>query len=107
MRQLIPRPDLLAAITDAIDRRKEIRLLYGKEMTLRRVLPHAVGASTPGNPLLLAWQKGGASLTGTGGWKHFNLAKIAAVEVSDTTFVGPVPGYNSDDQGLAVVWKAI
>lgn len=75
-------------------------------MSLRRVLPHALGVSGAGNPTLLAWQDGGTRTAG-GGWKRFNLAKMAAVEVSDATFEGPAPGYNRDAPGLETVLKKI
>ncbi len=98
--------ELVARLVEAIDGRHEVRLLYGSAMSLRLAWPHALGISGAGNPTLLAWQTGGARTAG-GGWKHFNLAKIAAVELSDATFEGPAPGYNRDAPGLEQVLKAI
>ena len=99
--------EMLSELGAAIDERKEVRLVYGSDLTLRLVLPHAVGVGASGNPLLLAWQVGGGSRTTPTGWKHFALGKVRGFEVSDTTFRGVAPGYDPENTVLAKVWKAL
>ncbi len=99
--------DLRAQLTRAVAKRKEVRLVYGTDLTLRLVLPHAVGVASSGNSLLLAWQVEGASRTAPTGWKHFALDRIRALDVSDATFRGFAPGYDPENTNLAEVWQAL
>jgi len=108
-RRSVPDPhELVAKLGVAIDGRREVRLVYGPAMSLRLVWPHALGVSGAGNPTLLAWQANlGAGRKPGGGWRQFNLAKVAGAEVSEATFDGPAPGYDPNAPGLAQVMKAL
>lgn len=100
--------ELVARLSRAIDGKREVRLVYGSAMSLRLVWPHALGVSGGGNPTLLAWQTNqGTGRKNTGGWRQFNLAKVAGAEVSETTFDGPAPGYDPKAPGLAQVMKTL
>ncbi len=99
--------DLPLFFMDAIVDRREVLLVYGSDVTLRRVRPHAIGVSENDNPMVLAWQKEGPSQSGTQGWKYFSLDRIRAARVSDTTFSAPAPGYNPDNPVLFEVWETI
>lgn len=97
----------LVRLAQAIDNRREVRLLYGSSLSVRLVLPHALGVSRSGSPALLAWQKGGGAKEIETGWRQFNLNEIAAVDVSESTFRAPAPGYDPKNPGLFGVVKAI
>lgn len=97
----------LIRLAQAIDRRREVRILYGPDLSVRLVLPHALGVSRSGKPALLAWQQGGGAKETETGWRQFNLEKIAAVDVSKSTFREPGPGYDPKNPGLFGVVKAI
>lgn len=97
----------LVRLAQAIDNRREVRVLYGSSLSVRLVLPHALGVSRSGNPALLAWQQGGGAKEAETGWRQFKLDKIAAVDVSESTFRAPAPGYDPKNPGLFGVVKAI
>lgn len=99
--------DMRTQLARAIAERREVRLVYGTDLSLRLVLPHAVGISTSGKALLLAWQVDGASQTASTGWKHFALDRLRVWEVSDATFRGFAPGYDPENTSLAEVWQAL
>ena len=99
--------EMRVRLAEAIVGRREVRLVYGSDLTLRLVLPHAIGVGTAGNPLLLAWQVGGGSRTSPTGWKHFALARVRGFDVSDATFRGFAPGYDPDNPSFADVWRAL
>ena len=78
-------------ITDAIDRRRMLRLDY--HGTSRTVMPHILGRDSKGHLSLSAYQ-----VAGTGnGWRMFHLDELGNVEITDKGFSRPRHDYNPDD----------
>ena len=75
---------LVLAILD----HRVVRLRYqSRERTLE---PHLLGIHEAGEPLLVAYQTGGASHSGDlPGWRTFVTTSIEDVEITNETFPGP------------------
>lgn len=74
-----------AWLTAAIRARRALHLLYGGSW--RVVHPHAVGRTSRGKLVLLAWQTAGLGRSGPHeGWRMFDVARIAGVEELRATF---------------------
>jgi predicted DNA-binding transcriptional regulator YafY len=75
---------LVLAILD----HRVVRLRYqNRERTLE---PHLLGIHEAGEPLLVAYQTGGASQSGDlPGWRTFVTTSIEDVEITDEAFPGP------------------
>lgn len=73
-------------IEQALDERRLLRLTYGGGGP-RTVQPHAILRKPNGTELLEAYQVQGESESGTEhGWKHFDLVRIASVELLPQRF---------------------
>lgn len=59
----------------------------------RTVEPHMVAYNRRDHLALSAWFLGGASESGTIGWKEYLFDYISNVAVTPQTFAGPRPGY--------------
>lgn len=75
----------VAWLIAAIRARRALHLLYGGSW--RVVHPHAVGRTSRGKTVLLAWQTAGLGRSGEHeGWRMFDVARIAAAEELRATF---------------------
>ncbi|GGG20321.1 hypothetical protein GCM10010964_05670 [Caldovatus sediminis] len=75
----------VAWLTAAIRARRALHLLYGGSW--RVVHPPAVGRTSRGKTVLLAWQTAGLGRSGEHeGWRMFDVARIAAAEELRATF---------------------
>lgn len=82
-------------ITDAIDRRKVLKLRY-KDVD-RTVRPHIFGIVGGKELALSAWQ-----VSGTGeGWRLFHLNDISKMAKTAQSFRGTAPGYNPNDPAFS------
>ncbi|QJR11817.1 hypothetical protein DSM104443_02900 [Usitatibacter rugosus] len=89
-------------IADAIRDKRILRFSYGG--SLRRVEPHVYGTDRLGQELLLAWQLGGGSESGTSvGWKTFRVPEMVAVTVTTDSFPGPRPAYKHGEHVMTKV----
>jgi len=87
---------LQPAICQAISQRHIIRFRY--QGGVRVVEPYIHGRSTAGNEVLRGFQLGGASRSREPvGWKLFDVAKIAAVELTQLRFPNDRAGYHAKD----------
>lgn len=59
----------------------------------RTVEPHMVAYNRKNNLALSGWFLGGASESGTIGWKEYLIESITNVTITQRTFAGPRPGY--------------
>ncbi len=74
-----------AFLTAAIRARRALHLLYGGAW--RVVHPHAVGRTSRGTLVMLAWQTAGYGRSGEReGWRMFDIARIDGVEELRATF---------------------
>lgn len=74
----------LGLLAAAIEGRRLIRFNYGTDSLARVVEPYLVGRTTDGDVLLLGYQRIGPSRSGeSAGWKHFRLAGMTGIELSE------------------------
>lgn len=59
----------------------------------RTVEPHMVAYNRRDTLALSAWFLGGASQSGTVGWKEYLVDSISDIKITPQTFAGPRPGY--------------
>jgi hypothetical protein len=86
-------------LCDAILTRHLVRLNY--EGYQRTVEPHAVGDSSKGAKLLLAWQIAGGSVHNEPvGWKMLSLDETRGIQVLAETFPGPRPDYRRGNKAM-------
>jgi hypothetical protein len=75
----------VAYLTAAVRARRALHLLYGGSW--RVVHPHAVGRTSRGTLVLLAWQTAGYGRSGEHeGWRMFDVSRIASAEELRATF---------------------
>jgi hypothetical protein len=74
---------------------------------LRVIEPFCYGTSKKGNAVIRAWEREGASYTGSKGeqplpgWRLFRVDRIGNYSVNPLeTFTEPKPLYNPDDKGM-------
>jgi len=69
------------------------------------VQPRCYGVSRDGKELLRAYQIGGHSESGqSAGWKLFRLDDVSNLSVTDDSFQGPRPPYNTNDKAMATIY---
>lgn len=85
-----------ALLTAAIRARRALHLLYGGSW--RVVHPHAVGRTSRGTLVLLAWQTAGFGRSGEReGWRMFDVARIDGAEELRATFAPRPRGPNAGE----------
>lgn len=93
-------------ICRAIHERRVLRFYY--DGGIRDVEPHCHGCSKDDNDLLRGYQIGGYSSSGeSAGWKMFRLDGTSGLVMTETTFRGPRPEYNPDDNTMATVYCSL
>ncbi len=76
-------------------------LAFDYEGWPRTVEPHAYGESPEGHELLRAFQVSStAEPAALLGWALFRVEAISGINVLDTVFAGPRPGYHRDDSDI-------
>ena len=71
----------------------------------RVVEPHRVGINDAGHAILTAWLRAGYSRADpAGGWRHYLLRDIRALEVLDAPFAGARPGYTTADPRMREIF---
>lgn len=92
-------------IVHAIENQNVIEFYYDGE--LRVVEPHCYGVTTAGNEGMRAFQIDGYSSTGKFGWKMYDLGKADDINVTESQFEGPRPGYQSGDKGMSRIYAEL
>ncbi len=71
----------------------------------RTVEPHAYGEGAEGFELLRAFQVARPAESGEPlGWELFRVDQISGIDVLDTTFLSPRPGYERDDRAIKIIF---
>ncbi|WP_089083287.1 hypothetical protein [Aquitalea magnusonii] len=96
---------MLDKIIAAINDRKVISLNY--DGLDRLIEPHAVGVSSAGNVALLCFQIAGDHTTAGHDWNLFTLSKITNLDVTDSNFESPQPGYKRGDRGMTKIYAEL
>ncbi|NEW88542.1 WYL domain-containing protein [Rhodopseudomonas sp. WA056] len=88
-----------ALLATAILRQAKVSLWY--DPGTRVIEPHALGYGSDGQILLRAFQTDGASMSGEHiHWKLFRVDRIRTIQLTDTPFYGPRPGYKMNDKAM-------
>ena len=87
---------MVELICQAINARHLVSFYYaGDNVPGQRIVePHMVAYNRRNNLALSAWFLGGASESGTIGWKEYLFDSISNVAILPQQFAGPRPGYN-------------
>jgi predicted DNA-binding transcriptional regulator YafY len=81
-----------AALSEAIKTRRVVEFVYDGHP--RVVEPHMLAANELGHYALSGWFVAGYSRETRPGWREYLLSDISELEITDSTFPGPRPGYN-------------
>lgn len=92
-----------ALVCRAIHERRVVRFCY--DGGIRDVEPHCHGCSKEHNDLLRGCQIGRYSSSGESvGWKMFRLDRMSGLGMTETTFGGPRPEYDPNDNKMTMVY---
>ena len=95
--------DLHRLLCSAIAKRCLVVFEYGD--LFRVVEPHRVGINGTGRAILTGWLRAGYSRADpAGGWRHYLLQDIQALELVDAPFVGARPGYTKEDPRMRKIF---
>lgn len=94
--------NLKSIVRQAILEKRLIQFLY--DGGPRTVEPHCLGITTAGNLAIRAFQVRGFSLSGgIPDWRMFELAKMSQLQILNTSFSNPRPGYRRGDRGMEFI----
>ena len=89
---------IVDVLYSAIRSKSVVQFYYSADKApgIRMVEPHMIAYNRKDNLALSGWFLGGASESGTQGWREYLIAEISSVSVLGTQFAGPRPGYRPD-----------
>ena len=76
------------------------RLVFRYDRLPREIEPHAHGTSSRGKEVVRGYQTDGQSRSGPLGWRLWDVAKMEAFRVSESTFANPRSGYIRGDSHM-------